>query len=75
MKIYVIKNKGATIIQNFLGLGYEMTIGEKDSFYTGTFFFRKKDAKKYIGSQTFPEYYEILAVELPRSNKDNRRRN
>ena len=66
MKIYIIKHKGANTFGNLCAFGSRCRV-ENEFFYRGHYFFRYKDAKKYLkqGSST-PENYEIIPLKLPK---------
>ncbi len=71
MRAFVIKHKGKTHQANMLyDRSFEFSDGEK--IYVGTFFFRKKDAKKYLKTMEYNEMYEIVGITIDNSKKDNR---
>jgi len=77
MVIYIVKHKGATIWCNmdFNEVTFSKGTEILNKFLVGGFFFRKKDAKYYIEHQkNYPEFFEIISVELPKSKDDNRKR-
>ena len=72
MKIYIIKHKGANSFGNLCAFYNRQEYGD-DTIFTGTFFHRLKDAKLCLKHSTnYPEFFEIVALELPKTNQDNR---
>jgi hypothetical protein len=74
MKLYAIKHKGASIIENFLGCSMERTIGNSFTCYCPEVFFRKSDALKWLDEYPSPDFLEIVSLEVPKSKQDNRKR-
>lgn len=72
MKIWIIKHKGKTWWGNMLHS--EMEFGDGYKCLIQYCFYRKKDARKYLIMMEFPEYYEIVGCEVPKSKQDNRKR-
>jgi hypothetical protein len=70
MRAYTIKRKGKTT----LDLKKKITFSDGDIVYVGYIFFRKKDAKKYLGTFSYPEYYEAIGLTINKSDKDNRKK-
>ena len=72
MRAYTIKRTGATIWQNMV---FEKSIefSNEKLVYAGYLFFRKKDAKEYLKTFTYPEYFEVVGMTIDKSVKDNRR--
>ena len=57
MTIYVIRHTGANYRLNYRH-SYEITINE-DTIYADLYFYRLKDAKKYLETLKYKEFYEI----------------
>ncbi len=75
MKIYIIKRKGANTFWNFLSFSSREQYGN-EAVFKGAFFVNKEDAKLSLKhSVQFPKNYEIVALELPETNQDNRSSN
>jgi hypothetical protein len=74
MKVYLIKHKGATIWQNMF-FDRELTFSDGNKINTGILFFRKKDAEAYLKTLKYTEFYEVVGANVPKSIKDNRRKN
>jgi fumarylacetoacetate (FAA) hydrolase family protein len=71
MRAFIIKHKGKTHRGNMLyDSSFEFPDGEK--MYVGTLFFRKKDAKKYLETFKYKEFFEVVGVTIDESEKDNR---
>jgi hypothetical protein len=74
MKAWTIKHKGKTWIGNFVGLAHIVSFADGYRCYSGLFFFRKKDAVKYLKSScAYPELYEVVSLQIEKSDKDNRK--
>lgn len=71
MRAFIIKHKGKSIWQNML-FDREITFSDKDKVFAGLLFFRKKDAKKYLETFEYKQFYEIVGVTIDKSDKDNR---
>lgn len=71
MRAFTIKRRGKTIWQNMM-LDRELTFSDENKIYVGLLFFRKKDAKKYLDTFQYKEYYEVIGVTIDKSKKDNR---
>lgn len=71
MRAFTIKRKGKTIWQNMM-FDRVLTFSDEDKIYVGLLFFRKKDAKKYLDTFQYKEYYEVIGVTIDKSKKDNR---
>ena len=63
MKIYIIKHKGADIARN-LDFTENMTFSDGDKIWVGQFFWRLKDAKKYLNTLEYKEFREIKTAEI-----------
>ena len=70
MRAYTIKRKGKTIFQNII-INESLKFSD-ESIYVGFLFFRKKDAKKYLDTFDYKQYYEVVGVTIDKSNEDNR---
>jgi hypothetical protein len=75
MRAYTIKRKGKKTWQKMI-FEKEITFSENHTItiYAGDIFFRKKDAKEYLGTFKYPEYYEVIGVTIDKSDKDNRKK-
>lgn len=71
MRAFTIKRRGKTIWQNMM-FDRELTFSDEDKIYVGLLFYRKKDAKKYLDTFQYKEYYEVIGVTIDKSKKDNR---
>jgi len=71
MRAFAIKRNGKSIWQNMI-FDTEITFYDGDKVFAGLLFFRKKDAKKYIETFQYKEFYEIIGVTIDKSEKDNR---
>lgn len=71
MRAFIIKRRGKTIWQNMM-LDRVLTFSDEDKIYVGLLFFRKKDAKKYLDTFQYKEYYEVIGVTIDKSKEDNR---
>lgn len=71
MRAFTIKRRGKTIWQNMM-FDRVLTFSDEDKIYVGLLFFRKKDAKKYLDTFQYKEYYEVIGVTIDKSKKDNR---
>ena len=72
MKIYIIKHKGANTFGNLCARYHRAKYGGT-YVLRGHFYQRLKDAKLSLKHTTnYPEIYEIVALELPETNQDNR---
>lgn len=71
MRAFIIKRRGKTIWQNMI-LDRVLTFSDEDKIYVGLLFFRKKDAKKYLDTFQYKEYYEVIGVTIDKSKEDNR---
>lgn len=72
MKIYIIKHKGANTFQN-LTLDFKVEFSNNEIIYAGRYFWRKKDAKTYLKTYAYPEFYEVVGCELEQTKQDNRK--
>jgi hypothetical protein len=72
MRAYIIKHIGKTNWGNML-FESEITFTNKKIIHTGILFFRKKDAKLYLETFEYKEFYEVVGVMIEKSNFDNRR--
>lgn len=72
MRIYFVKHKGANTWQN-INLDREIVFSDLTKIYAGLMFFRKKDAKKYLASKSYSEFYEVVGATVDISKKDNRK--
>jgi len=59
MKAYIIKNRGADWFGNYLDCG-TMEFEDGNKVFVGYWFHRLKDAKKYLKTFTYPEFFEIM---------------
>jgi hypothetical protein len=75
MRAYTIKHKGATILNNFI-FEKKITIesANKDTFYIGYLFYRKRHAKAYLDTFKYKEFFEIVGVNIDKVKGDNRKR-
>ena len=71
MRAFALKHKGKSIWQNMM-FDRELTFSDGDKVFAGLLFFRKKDAKKYLETFQYKEFYEIIGVTIDKSDKDNR---
>ena len=71
MKIWIIKRNGKTWWGNLLH-SHELTYEDNDKAYAQLCFYRKKDAVKFLRTYRYPEFYEVVGAELPKSKQDNR---
>lgn len=71
MRAFTIKRRGKTIWQNMM-FDRVLTFSDEDKIYVGLLFYRKKDAKKYLDTFQYKEYYEVIGVTIDKSKKDNR---
>lgn len=71
MRAFVIKHRGKTIWQN-MTFERELTFSDNTKIYAGLLFFRKKDAKKYLETFEYKEFYEVVGVTIDKSTRDNR---
>jgi len=74
MRAYTIKHQGKTIWQN-MQFDREISFSDGDKIFAGLLFFRKKDAKKYLETFEYKQFYEVVGVTIDKSFKDNRCRN
>lgn len=72
MRAFAIKHKGKSILQN-MTFDREITFSDGHKVYTSLLFMRKKDAKKYLDTFQWKDFYEVIGVTIDRSEKDNRR--
>ena len=72
MRVYLIKRKGATIAQNLV---YSHKVYVEDEFigHVGLWFFRKKEAKRYLSSFEHPELFEVVGATVDKVEQDNRK--
>ena len=61
MRVFLIKNKGATIWQNML-FDKEITFSDGNKINTCKLFIRKKDAVAYLNSLEYKEFYEVIGA-------------
>ena len=73
MRAFIIKFKGKTIWQNML-IEHKLTFNDGYEIYAGTLFFRKKDAKKYLNTFEYKEFYEVVGATIDKSKIDNRKK-
>ncbi len=59
MRIYIIKNKGADWFGNYRD-GSVCTFGDESKCFIGFWFWRLKDAKKYLNALDVKEFCEIV---------------
>ncbi len=71
MRAFTLKRKGKSIWQNML-FDRELTFPNGEKVFAGLLFFRKKDAKKYLETFHYKEYFEIIGVNIDKSDQDNR---
>ena len=71
MRAFAIKHKGKSIWQNMM-FDRKLTFSDGGDVFAGLLFFRKKDAKKYLDTFQYKEFYEIIGVTIDKSDKDNR---
>jgi hypothetical protein len=68
MRVYIIKHKGANYWGNYRH-DTEITFPNNGgTIYAGRYFFRKKDAKKYLGEEKYKEFFEIVPFEMVSQN-------
>ena len=72
MRAYTIKHTGKTILQNMV-FEKSLTFEDGQKIFAGYLFYRKKDAKKYLDTFKWKEYYEVIGVTIDKSTKDNRK--
>lgn len=72
MRVFLIKNKGATIWQNMY-FDKEITFSDGNKINAGKLFFRKKDAEAYLKSLEYNEFYEVVGATVDKSIIDNRK--
>jgi hypothetical protein len=72
MRVYLIKHKGATIINN-ITFDESLQFPDGGKVYTARLFFRKKHAQKYLSSFRYPEFFEVVGATVDKSSKDNRK--
>lgn len=72
MKLYIIMHKGASIFQN---IDFQNSVNYDDGtkHYITNAFWRKKDAKRYLKTYKYHEFYKIIQLEVPKSKEDNRK--
>lgn len=51
----------------------KFTFADNNKIYSGILFFRKKDAKLYLKTLEYKEFYEVVGATVDKSNFDNRR--
>jgi hypothetical protein len=75
MRAYTIIHKGKKTWQKMI-FEKEITFSENHTItiYAGDIFFRKKDAKEYLGTFPYPEYLEVIGLTINESDKDNRKK-
>lgn len=73
MRAYTIKHTGKSIWQNIV-FEKELTFADGDKIFCGYLFFRKKDAKKYLESFEYKDFYEVVGLTVDRCEQDNRKR-
>jgi hypothetical protein len=73
MRVFIIKNKGATIWQNMY-FDKEITFSDGNKINAGKLFFRKKDAEAYLKALEHNEFYEVVGATVDKSYTDNRKR-
>lgn len=71
MRVFIIKRKGATILQN-MDFDRELIFPDGSKTYTSKLFFRKKDAKAYLKEMEYSEFFEVVGATIDKSNTDNR---
>lgn len=74
MKIYLIKHRGKTILQNLIAVDTSILEEEGNKCFAGQYFFRLKDAKKHLNTFGYKEFFEITSAEVKESKQDNRKR-
>jgi hypothetical protein len=73
MRIFIIKYKGANIWQNFV-TEKQLTFKDEVKILTGYFFFRKKDAEKYLKTFEYSEFFEVVGCGVDQTKGDNRKK-
>ena len=71
MRAFIIKHTGKSICQNMM-FDRELSFSDGEKVFAGLLFFRKKDAKKYLETFQYKEFYEVIGVTIDKSDKDNR---
>ena len=59
MRAFALKHKGKSIWQNMM-FDRELIFSDGDKVFAGLLFFRKKDAKKYLETFKYKEYYDDI---------------
>jgi hypothetical protein len=73
MRVYMIKHKGATQWYNFfVDRVFTFTYPKEEKVNVGSFFFRKRDAVKYLNSFPHAHFYEVVGATVDFSKWDNR---
>jgi len=54
-----------------LSIDRELTFSDGDKIYAGMLFFRKKDAKKYLDTFEYKQYFEIIGMNIDEYKTDN----
>jgi hypothetical protein len=73
MRIFIIKNKGANIWQNFV-TEKQLTFNDEVKILVGYVFFRKKDALKYLKTFKYSEFFEVVGCTVDKTKGDNRKK-
>ena len=60
MNIWLIKNKGANYLGNYLHLSGEMEFSDGSKIYSHRAFYRRKDAQKYIKALDYNDHLEVV---------------
>lgn len=67
MKVWFVKRTGKMTLGNML-FSQELTFSDKTVVYSDHIFYRKKDAKKYLESFKYQQFYEISSITLREDN-------
>lgn len=68
MRAFAIKHTGKLIWENMM-FDRVITFSDGDKVLVGLLFFRKKDAKKYLETFQYKEFYEIIGVTINKSTR------
>lgn len=61
MRIYLIKHKGSTILQNMF-CDREFTFTNNNKIHVGLLFFKKKDADMYLKTLEYKQFYKVIGA-------------
>ncbi len=75
MKVWIIKHKGKTWWGNLVGYTSEVSFSDGTAVYAGKYFFKKKDALRFMKTWEYHEFYEVVSAEVEESKQDNRKSN